>query len=361
MEFGLAYPGRLDAWKDLIRAEDSGFTHAWFYDSQMLYSDVYACMALAAEHTNTIKLGTGVAIPSNRIAPVTAHSIATINELAPGRAILGVGTGFTGRNTMGLPPVTLAKVRQYIDDCRALLRGEEILFRENQHERWIRFLHPDKGFINLQDKIPLYFAANGPKAMGMAGEIADGWITVFSDAEHFAKDLEHLAGGAAKAGRSVDDISRMALTTACVLGPNESATSSRVIERVGPFAILPLHAMWEQSSVAIESVSDNATGGSPMRDLYASYKDDYIDKMRTREDRRYLEIHEGHLIYLKPGEERYLTEDLVRSSTLTGTSEDIIARIKALERAGLSQVTVQVVTDGLELIEEFGKNVIAKY
>jgi len=98
-----------------------------------------------------------------------------------------------------------------------------------------------------------------------------------------------------------------------------------------------------------------------MRDLYASYKDDYIDKMPTPEDRRYLEIHEGHLIYLKPGEERYLTEDLVRSSTLTGTSEDIIVRIRALEQAGLSQVTVQVVTDGLELIEEFGKNIIAKY
>ena len=84
-----------------------GFTHAWFYDSQLLYSDVFVCLALAAEHTKRIKLGPGVAIPSNRIEPVTAHSIATINLLAPGRAMLGIGTGFTGRNTMGLPPVPL--------------------------------------------------------------------------------------------------------------------------------------------------------------------------------------------------------------------------------------------------------------
>ena len=69
MEFGVAYPARLDAWKDLIRAEELGFSYAWFYDSQMLYSDVYACLALAAEHTKTIKLGTGVAIPSSRLAP----------------------------------------------------------------------------------------------------------------------------------------------------------------------------------------------------------------------------------------------------------------------------------------------------
>ena len=89
MEFGLSYPARPDAWKDLVIAEDNGFTHCWFYDSQMIYSDVYACMALAAEQTKKKKLATGVAIPSNRIAPVTAHSIATINLLAPGRAILG--------------------------------------------------------------------------------------------------------------------------------------------------------------------------------------------------------------------------------------------------------------------------------
>ena len=96
MEFAIAYPAKTDAWKDLVIAEDNGFTHCWFYDSQMLYSDVYVTMALAAEHTKHIKLATGVAIPSNRIEPVTAHSIATINLLAPGRTILGVGTGFTG-------------------------------------------------------------------------------------------------------------------------------------------------------------------------------------------------------------------------------------------------------------------------
>ena len=84
MQFGLVYPPRSDAWKELAIAEDLGFTHAWFFDSQLLYSDVYVCRALAAEHTRNMKLGTAVAVPSNRIVPVTAHSIATINQLAPG-------------------------------------------------------------------------------------------------------------------------------------------------------------------------------------------------------------------------------------------------------------------------------------
>ena len=104
MDYGIAFPSYIDAWREAEAAEAAGFTHAWFFDSQLIYSDVYATMALAAEHTSRIKLGTLVSIPSNRLSAVTASAIATINYLAPGRVILGLGTGYTGRNTMGLPP-----------------------------------------------------------------------------------------------------------------------------------------------------------------------------------------------------------------------------------------------------------------
>ena len=355
MEFAISYPARPDAWKDLVVAEDNGFTHCWFYDSQMIYSDVYVCMALAAERTKKIKLATGVAIPSNRIAPVTAHSIATINQLSPGRVILGLGTGFTGRNTMGLPPVPLATVRSYIQQCRTLLRGEELLYREGSRERAIRFLHQRHGYVNLKDPIPIYFAANGPKALELVGELTDGWITTLSDPQSFKKNLAVVEKGAAKAGRTLKNFPNVTLSTGCVLRPGESATSQRVINRVGPFAIVALHALWEQSAVAADLPP-------LLKDLYARYDTEYAAKLKTPADRRYLEIHEGHLIYLKPGEERYVTEELVRGFSLTGTGEEIIARLKALEAGGLKQVAIQVVGEtGREMIEEFSREVIAKY
>lgn len=352
MEFAIAYPARPDAWKDLVIAEDSGFTHAWFYDSQMLYSDVFVCLALAAEHTKHIKLGPGVAIPSNRIEPVTAHSIATINQLAPGRVMLGIGTGFTGRNTMGLPPISLDRFREYIQSCRTLLRGDEVLFHEGRRERWIRFLHPDHGYINIKDHIPIHIAANGPKAVELAGELGDGWITTLSNPERMRNDLVNLRRGAERAGRSLANFPIMTMTTGCVLKPGESAASARVVERVGPRAIVPLHAMWEQSAV---------TPPWMPRGLWERYRDEYVAKMKTPEDRRYLEVHEGHLIYLKSGEEQYLDEGLIRATTLTGTAEEIIARLRALEAAGITQVAIQVVTKGRELIEEFSREIIAKY
>jgi alkanesulfonate monooxygenase SsuD/methylene tetrahydromethanopterin reductase-like flavin-dependent oxidoreductase (luciferase family) len=355
MEFAIAYPAKTDAWKDVVIAEDNGFTQCWFYDSQMLYSDVYVTMALAAEHTNRIKLATGVAIPSNRIEPVTAHSIATINLLAPGRTILGVGTGFTGRNTMGLPPITADRLRDYVKMVRALLRGEEVQYQEGKRQRWIRLLHQDKGYINLKDQIPIHIAADGPKVLELAGEIGDGWMTVLSGAERFREKFAMVKTGLAKSGKNANSFPTAVLTSGCVLRDGEKADSPRVRERMGPFAIVFLHALWEQSAVA-SGLPDSLAG------LWNRYRDEYIAKSKTPEDRRYLDVHEGHLIYLKPGEEKYIDENLIKTMTLTGTPGEIIARLKALEAEGLKQVSIQVVyPHGREMIEEFSRQIIAKY
>src|SRR3954470_11825611 len=107
MDFGIALPNAADAWKVVKRAEELGFTHAWFYDTQMLCADCFVAMGAAAVHTSRIRLGTGVLIPSIRIAPVTASGFASLNRLAPGRIDFGVGTGFTGRRTMGLGAIKL--------------------------------------------------------------------------------------------------------------------------------------------------------------------------------------------------------------------------------------------------------------
>jgi 5,10-methylenetetrahydromethanopterin reductase len=354
MDFAIALPSSLDSWRDVVLAEERGFTHAWFYDSQMLYSDVYVCMARAAEKTKKIKLGTGVAIPSNRIAPVTAHSIGTIAALAPKRTILGVGAGFTGRNTMGLPPVPLAEIRRYVETTRKLLRGEEVLYREGKYERWIRHLHPKHGYVNFADELPIYIAANGPKALKLTGEIADGWISLIAPPEAFAESLKAVKQAAAAAGRPDKKWETPLLTTGCVLRAGETIRSQRVVDRVGPFAIVALHALWEASAVIRDAEG-------PLNEIGRRYREEYVERTGTPADRAYLKVHEGHLIYLKPGEEKYLDEDVVSSITLTGTADDIIARVKALEKVGATQVALQVVNDGKAMIDEFSEQVIARY
>ena len=88
------------------------------------------------------------------------------------------------RSSWGLSPISLRILREHIEQCRALLQGKEVLYRDGNRERWIKFLHPDHGYINLKDPIPIYIAANGPKALALTGELADGWITTLTGPDH---------------------------------------------------------------------------------------------------------------------------------------------------------------------------------
>jgi len=170
MDYGIQLATSAHHWKIVKRAEEMGFTHAWFYDTQLLNADVFVAMAAAAVNTAKIKLCTGVLIPSNRIAPVAASALASLNALAPGRIMFGVGTGFTGRRTMGLPAITLARLEEYIRVVGALLKGETTNWSEEGGTHKIRFLNPEMKFINIDDPIPVHISAFGPKGRALAAK-----------------------------------------------------------------------------------------------------------------------------------------------------------------------------------------------
>ena len=123
MDYGFAFLSAVDIHKDVVLAERKGFTHAWLYDTQMICADVFQCLALCAAKTKKIKLGTNVTNPLSRIAPVTANNFATLNLLAPGRAIMGIGTGNTAQaHTWNARGETLGAARARrisVADCSA--------------------------------------------------------------------------------------------------------------------------------------------------------------------------------------------------------------------------------------------------
>src|SRR4030095_13153302 len=143
MDFGIICLSSVESHKEVAFAESQGFTHAWLADSQMVWADVYQCRALCPTKTTTSKLGTNVPNPSSRIAPVTACNFATLNMLAPGRVIMGIGTGNTSRRTLGMPAAKLAELRPHVDVCRGLLRGETVPYQEGERRRMITFLNPE--------------------------------------------------------------------------------------------------------------------------------------------------------------------------------------------------------------------------
>src|SRR5262249_38597032 len=181
MRFAIAIPTDAESWRVVRRAEELGFSRAWFYDTQMLSADPFVAMAVAATKTTRIRLGTGVLIPSNRLAAVAANAFASLNKLAPGRIDFGIGTGFTGRRAMGLGAVKLADMEEYISVVTALLAGETVEAELEGERTLIRLLNPELGLINTRDPIGLYVAASGPRSRKLTARLGAGWIATSAD------------------------------------------------------------------------------------------------------------------------------------------------------------------------------------
>jgi 5,10-methylenetetrahydromethanopterin reductase len=334
VDFGIALAPGVDAWKVVERAEQLGFSHAWFYDTQMLCADVFVAMALAAAHTSRIVLGTGVVVPTNRIAPVTANALASLNALAPGRIVFGVGTGFTARNTMGLGPMPLRELREYLRVVRALLAGETVRWEFESAPHPIRFLNPEAGLINVRDPIPLHVSAFAPMARALTAEVADGWITFLSILPRALHEIAEMQVACRIAGRAPESLYTTAFTLGCVLAPGEDAGSPRARAEAGPLVPVVFHGL-------VERTLDDSRLPPVLQDAVAAYRAQYATYEPA--DARYLQMHAGHLMWVRPEEERFVTPDLIRMTTFTGTVDELRERIGVLEEAGYRQLAFQLV------------------
>ena len=334
MDFGICVASRVDDIDYIVRAEELGYTHAWLADSQMLWSDCYATLALAATRTSKIRLGTGVAITGTRPAPVTAASIATINALAPGRTFLGIGAGNTAMRVMGLPPQRTKELDEYLTTLKPLMSGEEAIYRAKGKEIPIRHVMPDDGFVNFKDRIPVYVSGFGPKSLGVAGKHGDGAVLAMpANANVMASIWEMINRGASESGRKLDRSSyyTTALTTIVVLDDREAVDSPRVKSECGAMAMAAIHYSYEQV---------RNFGRKPGGVLQYVW-DDYREMIESYpEERRHQRIHAGHNCYVIPEEEKFLTPEVLKASALIGTKDDLIEQLSSLSEAGLDQVMV---------------------
>ena len=341
MDFGVGIASGVDGWQAAQRAEALGFTHAWFYDTQMLCADVFVSMALAAVRTSRIRLGTGVLVPTNRIGPAAANGFATLGKLAPGRIDFGVGTGFTARNTMGLPAMRLADLREYVRVVRGLLAGETVEWDAEGAPRTVRFLDPAGGLLAVGARIPVHLSAFGPRARALAVEIADGWLAFAGRPSRAARDVREMEACCRAAGRDPATLYKTAFTMGCVLADGEPADGPRARAEAGPLALSFFHGVMD-GSLKVRVPDALAPAVAEYRRLYESFEPAAA---------RYLTLHKGHFIRPRPEEERFLTAALVRDLTTTGTADELVERVRGLAAAGYQQLAICLAPgheDGIE-------------
>lgn len=308
MDISCAFATSPDTPEHVEIAERLGYHRAWLYDTPALCSDVWVTLALAAQRTSTIGLGTGVLVPRLRHVLVTAAAAAQVELLAPGRLVLGIGTGFTGSRALGQKAMKWADVATYVEALQALLRGETVDWEGGA----IRLLQPE-GFAPARPiDIPIVIAAEGPKGIAVGRRLAQGLF---------------VTGMGLAPPDDIDWTIRLLWGT--VLEDGEAPTSDRVLEAAGPAAAVTYHALYEMGGA--EAVSQALPNGAAWADRIQA----------IAESERHLAVHDGHLIRLSAIDAETVPRDVIPEMTATGTAGEVRAKLEAIAASGLAEIAYQ--------------------
>ena len=190
-------------------AESNGFEAVWQADSRLVRDAVVPMAAFAAK-TETIKIGSGVVDCWTRNPARLASTFSTLDDLAPGRIILGIGAWWDPlASKVGIERKRPLKVmREVVTTVRALLADETVSFSGD----FVQLDGVELDYVYQERRpkeVPIYIGATGLKMMELTGEIADGVVLNYLvSPEYNKRAMEHLEIGASKAGRSIDEIDR---------------------------------------------------------------------------------------------------------------------------------------------------------
>jgi len=211
-----AHPIR-DAMGYVQYAEAKGFDAVYQAESRLVREAVVPMAAFAAV-TDTIKIGSGVVASWTRNAALLASTFSTLDDLAPGRVVLGIGAWWDPlASKVGISRVRpLKQMREMVESIRALLNDETVSYVGE----FVQLDGVELDYVHQERRpkdVPIYIGATGPRMMELTGEIGDGVVLNYLvSPDYNRRAMEQLAVGAAKSGRTVDDIARPQLIVASV-------------------------------------------------------------------------------------------------------------------------------------------------
>jgi 5,10-methylenetetrahydromethanopterin reductase len=301
-------PGRLA--EVAKRAEATGYDHFWLADERF-FRDVYGSLALVAHHTSRITVGTCVTDPYSRHPALSAMAIATLDEIAGGRAMLGIGAGISGFAELGVKREKPARaIREAVGLIRRLLAGEEV----DMQGEVVRFNRGRLDFTPPRATIPIFVASNGPLGQRAAGAVADGAIMEGCGNAAEARALAAaIATGAKEAGRDAGAVQLVARLNACIGGDGKGARDvlrPRVARTLGAGRLR--FATLAGQGLDLPAAAKASVAGVP----YAAGVTPYLPLLPL------------------------ITDDVVDALTLAGTVEEVTERVVALSRAGIGQIMI---------------------
>lgn len=304
------------------QAEEAGFSHGWLFDSHVLWREAYVLLTLMANATTRLRLGTCVTNPATREPSVTASALATLNDVSGGRAVLGIGRGDSARRVEGKPPTTLARLEEATLLIRDLVEGRpHAADGKDLQLSWSR-----------RDRLPVWIAGYGPKALDLTGRIADGVILQLADPDLIRWFVSQLNEAVVASGRDPAAVGVMAAAPA----------------HVGERAACRGRVRWFPALVSNHVV-----------DLVSKYPRDQLPASLTG----YIQDRVGYdyLHHAEVGSSNaaFVEDEVVDRFCVIGSVDEHIAKLRELAAAGVTQFNIYLMNgDEEEIVELYGREII---
>ena len=318
-------------WLELIQlAEQHGFGYAWTYDSHVLWQESIPMLAVAARETSKIKLGHFVTNPATREPTVLASSYATLHDLSDGRMVMGVGRGDSAVRYIGRQPMKVAEFERSCAMIRDFMNGREVEWNDKELVlKWVREELPE---------IPMWIAGYGPKALAVAGRVADGVIIQLADPEIISWIMATARKAAEEAGRDPAQLK-------CIVGAPSHVTNdlADAREQVRWFpAMVSNHVM--------DLIERYGTDGSSVPKALT----DYVQA------RKFYDYNEHSRVGAKHGE--FVTDEICDRFCVLGNTDQIKKKLKELEDVGVDQFNIYLMTHGQEeTLQAYGDEIISDF
>ena len=328
MEFAMTFKGDMDPKRTVAlcqQAEAAGFTHAWFFDSHVLWQECFTTMAYCMAHTKKLRFGPCVTNPGVRDWTVTASLFAALSRLSGGRVDMGIGRGDSSRRVLGRRPLTLETLAECVDVVRRLTQGQSIRFQDAD----IEFPWVDK------HEVPIWIAAYGPKALEAAGRHGDGLIIQLGDPWLVNWFTEQALSARKAAGKPTKGFRVMSAAPVWV---SKDLKKGRAQIRWFP-AMVGNHVadLVEKYGKAGKAVPQRLT--------------DYIAGRKGYDYKHHADKDADHLSFIK--------DDIIDSFCINGPVEAHIEKLKELKNIGVTQFNIYLMCGEEErIVEESGKHVI---
>lgn len=330
MEFGITFKGDISAQRTVAlcqQAEAAGFSNAWFFDSHVLWRECYATMAMCMARTERLIFGPLVTNPGVREWSVAASLYATLLHQSDGRFELGLGRGDSSRRVLGKSPNTLARMAQFTETVKALVRGDRARYDDTETQiPWAE-----------GHELPVWVAAYGPKALQTAGEIGDGLVIQLGEPLLVKWFSEQALRAGRAAGRDMSNFGVMAAAPVWVGDIGKAREQTR----------------WFPAMVG-NHVADIVQKYGKDSDEVPQSLTEYIEGRRGYDYAEHADKDAEHL--------DFITDDIIDSFSILGDLDSQISKLRILQDVGVTQFNIYLMCGEEErIVAEYGTHIIPHF